>query len=73
VKRTKTLLAPALPEATGISLGHRLRGVVVMGLEEILAEVAPTLRRVRTLLLVTTVCIPLFTVGFIAALWHLGH
>jgi len=41
--------------------------------EEILAEVAPTLRRLRTLLLVATISIPLFLTGLVAVLWHLAH
>ena len=41
--------------------------------EEILAEVAPTLRRVRTFLLVATICVPVSLVAMVVVLWHLGH
>ena len=41
--------------------------------EEILAEVAPTLRGVRTFLLVATICVPVSLVAMVVVLWHLGH
>ena len=52
---------------------RRLRMVAAQRCEEILAEVAPTLRRLRTLLLVATISIPLFLTGLVAVLWHLAH
>jgi hypothetical protein len=73
VKTSKTQLAPAHPLDTGTTLAHRLLGVLVFRAEEILAEVAPTMRRVRHMVLAITICIPLFTVGFVVALWHLAH
>ncbi len=42
------------------SLALRLRTVVARRTEEILAEVAPTIRRFRTFLLVVTISLPLF-------------
>ncbi len=33
----------------------------------------PTLRRLRTLLLVVTITIPLFLVAIVAVLWHLAQ
>ena len=45
---------------TTVTIGQRLRTVAAHRGEEILAEVAPTLRRLRTFLLVATISIPLF-------------
>ncbi len=58
---------------TTATIGKRLRMVAAHRAEEILAEVAPTLRRLRTLLLVATISIPLFLAGLVAVLWHLAH
>ena len=58
---------------TTATIGKRLRMVAAHRAEEILAEVAPTLRRLRTLLLVATLSIPLFLAGLVAVLWHLAH
>ena len=72
--RTKAQVAPA--SQTEISTGspeRRLQTVVSQRAEEILAEVAPTVRRIRTFLLVMTISLPLFLAGFVAALWHLAH
>jgi hypothetical protein len=72
--KPKIRVVPAPPATSNeTSLGRRLRAVVAMRAEEILAEVAPTIRHVRTFLLVLTISIPLFMVGLLAALWHLGH
>jgi hypothetical protein len=56
-----------------MTIGQRLRMVAAHRAEEILAEVAPTLRRLRTFLLVATISIPLFLAGLVAVLWHLAH
>ena len=72
--RTKAQLVPA--SQTAITTGspeRRLRTVVAQRTEEILAEVAPTVRRLRTFLLVMTISLPLFLAGLVAALWHLAH
>jgi hypothetical protein len=72
--RTKAQLVPA--SQTAITTGsseRRLRTVVARRTEEILAEVAPTVRRLRTFLLVMTISLPLFLAGLVAALWHLAH
>lgn len=58
---------------TTVTIGQRLRMVAAHRAEEILAEVAPTLRRVRTFLLVATISIPMFLAGLVAVLWHLAH
>ena len=72
--RMKAQLAPASRTViTTGSLGRRLRTIVAQRTEEILAEVAPTIRRFRTFLLVMTFSLPLFLAGFVAALWHLAH
>ena len=56
-----------------LTLAQHLRMIVVRHSEEILGEVAPTLRRLRTLLLVASISIPVFMIGFVAVLWHLAH
>ena len=58
---------------TPASVGERLRTVAANRVEEILGEVAPTLRRLRALLLVATISIPVFLAGLIAVLWHFAH
>ena len=67
------VIHPLESGARTLTLGQHLRMIVVRHTEEILAEVAPTLRRLRTLLLVATISIPIFMVGFVAVLWHLAH
>lgn len=54
-------------------VGQRLRMVAAHRAEEILAEIPPTLRRLRTFLLVATVSVPLLLAGLIAVLWHLAR
>ena len=58
---------------TTATIGKRLRMVAAHRAKKILAEVAPTLRRLRTLLLVATLSIPLFHAGLVAVLWHFAH
>ena len=58
---------------TTATIGKRLRIVAAHRAEEILAEVAPTLRRLRTLLLVATISIPLFLAVLVVVLWHVAH
>ena len=55
------------------ALGQRLRVVVARRADEILAEVPATLRRLRTLLLVLSVSVPVFLIGLVAVLWHVAH
>jgi hypothetical protein len=40
--------------------------------EQILAEVPATLRRLRTMLLVVSIAIPVFLVGLLVVLWRLA-
>jgi hypothetical protein len=47
--------------------------VAAQRVEEILAEIAPTIRRVRMFFLVATICLPVFVIGLVAALWHLAR
>ena len=56
-----------------MTFGQRLRVLAANRAEEILAEVAPTLRRLRTFLLVGTISIPLFLAGLVVVLWRLAH
>jgi hypothetical protein len=58
---------------TTSALLERLRFSVACHVEEILAEVPATLRRVRTLLLMASLSIPLLVIGFVALLWHVVH
>lgn len=55
------------------TLGQRLRVVVANRTEEILAEVAPTLRRLRTFLLVVTITVPAFLTGLLVVLWRIAR
>lgn len=47
--------------------------VLAQRAEDILAEVASALWRLRTLVLVVTITIPLFLAGLVALLWHFAH
>ena len=72
--KAKTQVLHTQPEpSNGMTLGQRLRVIAVQRAEEILAEVAPVLRHFRLFLLVVTISLPLFMLGLILALWHLGH
>jgi len=74
VRTSKAHVVPTTENGlTSVTIGQRLRMVAAHRAEEILAEVAPTLRRLRTLLLVATISIPLFLAGLVAVLWHLAH
>jgi len=74
VRTSKAHVVPTTENGlTTATIGKRLRMVAAHRAEEILAEVAPTLRRLRTLLLVATISIPLFLAGLVAVLWHLAH
>jgi hypothetical protein len=54
------------------TLTGRLREVAITKGEELLAEVPPTLRRLRLLLVVLTVSVPVFLLGCLALLaWRL--
>lgn len=74
MRSTKSKVVPA-PSQTALAptLGQRLRAIAAHRAEEILAEIGPTLRWLRMLLIVATISIPVFIVAFVAALWHLGH
>ena len=57
---------------TTITLSERLREAAVTRGEQILAELPATLRRLRLLLLVLSVSVPLFLAGLLAILaWRL--
>ncbi len=73
MRATKASLVRAEEQSPTATLGRRLRVIVAHRTEEILAEVAPTLRGLRTFLLVLSISIPLFFAGLIAALWHLAR
>lgn len=73
----KVSKARSVPTTTVVpvagSLSHHLRLVVANHVEEILSEVASTLRGLRTFLLVATVSLPLFLVGFVVVMWRLAR
>ena len=69
--KTRALPAPPAP-ARPVSTREHLRRLVGGRLEEIMAQIAPTIRRFRTFLLVATICLPLLVIGFIAVLWHMA-
>ena len=71
-KRTELARVPE-PGGSMSTLGFRLRLMVARRAEEILAEVAPTLRRIRTFLLVATISIPVCIVALVVVGWHLAH
>jgi hypothetical protein len=72
--KAKTQVLPAVPDTSaGVTLGQRLRVIAAQRAEDILAEIAPTLRHVRMFILMLTISIPLFMAGLVAALWHLAH
>ncbi len=73
MRTTNSELVPAAKNPPTPTVGQRLRVILAHRSEEILAEVAPTLRRFRTFLLVLTISVPLFFAGLIAALWHLAR
>jgi hypothetical protein len=75
VRTSKARVVPTTEEngLTTATIAQRLRMMAAHRAEEILAEVPSTLRRLRTLLLVATISIPLFLAGLLAVLWHLGH
>jgi hypothetical protein len=54
-------------------LRERLRLIVADRVDEILAEVPQTLRRLQTLLLVLALSVPVFLAGAVAVLWRLVH
>ena len=60
----------SVPQAT---LRQQMGALLGRHTEEILAEVAPTLRRVRTLLLVLAISVPAFFAGLLVVLWHLAR
>lgn len=60
----------AVPRTTA---APRMRAIVAHHAEQILAEVPATLRRLRTLLLVLSVSVPLFLIGLVVVLWRLAH
>ena len=73
MRTTRALPVPTEQNASQpVTLGQHLRLVASNRAEEILAEVAPTLRR-RTFLLVATISIPVFLAGLVAVLWRLAR
>ena len=57
-------------EPTTRAIARRLRVVALQRAEEFLAEIPATLRRVRTLLLVLSITVPVFLIALVAVLWH---
>jgi hypothetical protein len=57
-------------ELTTRAIARHLRVVASQRAEEFLAEIPATLRRVRTLLLVLSITVPVFLIALVAVLWH---
>jgi hypothetical protein len=57
-------------ETAGATALH-LRNFAVVQIEAMLAELPATMRRLRTLLVVVSISIPLFLLALAAILWHL--
>jgi hypothetical protein len=57
-------------EPTTRGIARRLRVVASQRAEEFLAEIPATLRRLRTLLLVLSISVPVFLIAMVAVLWH---
>ena len=57
-------------EPTTPAIVRRLKVVASQRAEEFLAEVPATLRRLRTLLLVLSITVPVFLIALVAVLWH---
>jgi hypothetical protein len=55
------------------TIWNRIRAAAVEAAEDALRELPSTLRRLRTLLLVATITVPVFLSGLLVALWHLAH
>ncbi len=63
---------PRSDAGTSIAILRRLKTVAAERLEETLAEVPATVRRVRTLLLVMSISIPVFLAAMVVVLWRLA-
>ena len=53
------------------TLGRQARTIVVHHGEKILAEIPSTLRRLKTMMLVLTISIPVFLVALLVLVWRL--
>jgi hypothetical protein len=53
------------------TFGRQARTIVVRHGEKILAEIPSTLRRLRTMMLVVTITIPVFLVALLLLVWRL--
>ena len=51
---------------------HHLRDMAARHAEELLAEMPATLRRLRTLILVITIAVPVFLAALVFVLWRLA-
>ncbi len=51
---------------------HHLRSVAARHAEELLAEIPATLRRLRTLILVVTIAVPVFLAALIFVIWRIA-
>lgn len=74
MRRTQVqhVIEPGEGLTTTSALVTRVRDVAAVRIDEALAEVPATIRRLRMLLLVISVSIPLFLVAMIAVLWRLA-
>ena len=63
----------AMAHRVAAPLRDRLRSIVADRVDDILAEVPQTLRRLQTLLLVLSLSIPVFLAGAVAVLCRIVH
>jgi len=68
-KPASSTLAPI----TGTTVADHGRTIVVHHGERILGEIPRLLRRISLFFMVMAVSIPVFLVGLLVVLWHLGH
>jgi hypothetical protein len=55
------------------AIWNRIRAAAVEAGEEALREFPSTLRRLRSLLLVVAITVPVFLAGLLVVLWHFAH
>jgi hypothetical protein len=55
------------------AIWNRIRAAAVDAGEGALRELPSTLRRLRTLLLVLSITVPVFLGGLLVVLWHFAH
>jgi hypothetical protein len=71
-----TKLAPQSPsddEFSRRAIWNRIRAAAVDAGEGAFRELPSTLRRLRTVMLVVAITVPVFLAGLLVVLWHFAH